>query len=59
VCLKCDREALIMRRPRHPRGCRAIGKKNNGLNYTDNGLKVQIETFILDFFLSHLADCRV
>jgi hypothetical protein len=23
----CDREASLMRRPRPPRGCRAIGKK--------------------------------
>ena len=27
VCLKCDREASIMRRPRPPRGCRPIEKK--------------------------------
>jgi hypothetical protein len=27
VSKKCDREASIMRRPRPPRGCRAIGEK--------------------------------
>jgi hypothetical protein len=28
---ECDREASIMRRSRPPRGCRAIGKKNNAI----------------------------
>jgi hypothetical protein len=28
---ECDREASIMRRPRPPRGCRVIGKRNSGL----------------------------
>jgi hypothetical protein len=30
VSKKCDREASIMRRPRPPRSCRAVGKKMVG-----------------------------
>jgi hypothetical protein len=29
---ECDREASTMRKPRHTRGCRAIGKKRNVRN---------------------------